>query len=245
MTVLISIVWKIMKHNQQKHFPMISTEPFLYHWNIDQLFVLHGAEHTHTDCTKTSRIAVCFPLGPFHTVALPWWGVWVERQVNRGQEWAQRERENEEEAHMSKNRPRINFNHLCSSCCLVSWREGGVNQADRDVAEQRSSHHQRMRRKAWACCSWVFVCLEGCSRAGNYLCRWCRCPRSLACRYTGVLWWCWCRWRSHHTDFGRWRTRHALQREWECTFRKVLCVLKIIGKCMCVLFPSFKLTHTN
>ena len=59
----------------------------------------------------------------------------------------------------------------------------------------------------WAC---VFVCLEGCSRAGAYLCRWCRFPRSPACRYTGVLWWCWCRWRSHHTNSGHWRTRHAL-----------------------------------
>lgn len=32
-------------------------------------------------------------MGPFHTIAPTWWGVWVERQVNKGQEWKQCERE--------------------------------------------------------------------------------------------------------------------------------------------------------
>lgn len=54
--------------------------------------------------------------------------------------------------------------------------------------------------------------MEGCSRPRTYPYRWCHCPRSLACMCTGVLWWCWCRWHSHHTNFGHWHTRHAL---WE------------------------------
>lgn len=54
------------------------------------------------------------------------------------------------------------------------------------------------------------LCLEGRSGAGAYLCRWCRCPRNPACRCTGVPGWCWCRWRSHHTNSGQWRTHHAL-----------------------------------
>lgn len=116
---------------------------------------------------------------------------------------------------------RINFHHLCCSCRLVRWfkrrtepcRYGGWNKL-RSVV-----------KKGLVClCGW-----KAAPGAGTYPCRWCHCPRSLACRYTGVLWWCWCRWRSHRTHFGHSHTRHAL---WEeritvnmcCEYVRLWCV---------------------
>lgn len=64
-----------------------------------------------------------------------------------------------EEAHAEKqaeNGPESILHHLCGSCCLVRWYEGGVNQTDHDVTEQKISHHQRQWRKIWVC---ICVCL--------------------------------------------------------------------------------------
>lgn len=103
---------------------------------------------------------------------------------------------------------RINFHHLCSSCCLVRWCKGGWTRRTMMLWSRGSG---TIRGCAGRFGSVPCVWLEGCFKAGTYLCRWCHCPRSPVYRYTGVLWWCWCRWHSHHTNFARWRTHHALR----------------------------------
>lgn len=96
MTVLISVVWKIIKKATNKSTfrdHVAGSQRLFFIIEILAFCAAQSRAHTHADHTKTSKIAVCFPLGPFHTAAPTWWGVWVERQVNRGQEWKQRERE--------------------------------------------------------------------------------------------------------------------------------------------------------
>lgn len=108
-----------------------------------------------------------------------------------------------EKAHLCQKLQNLFWNHQPGHCGLVMCWVGRPNQTVKDITTRHAIPPKLVVS--------VYTSGGGGSpRAGTYPCRWCRFQRSLACRCTGVLEWCWCRLHCRRMSSDYWRTHRAL-----------------------------------